>query len=118
MVNICVLPEKITWCFDLIFPDLIECGLDVFNPFQPEAIDIFESKKRYGRLLAFYGGISTQRTLPFATVSQTKEEVLRLIDEIGTEGGYIAAPAHSIPADAKPENIAVMIEVLKNQQNF
>ena len=58
---------------------------------------------------------STQRTLPFGTVSQVKEEVLRLIDKIGTNGGYIAAPAHAIPADAKPENIATMIEVLQNQ---
>ena len=98
-----------------VFPDLIECGVDVFNPFQPEVIDVFKAKKKYGRLLSFYGGISTQKTLPFATVSQTKEEVLRLVNEVGTDGGYIAAPAHAIPTDAKPENIAVMIEVLKNQ---
>jgi len=101
---------------DEIFPDLIECGLDVFNPFQPEVIDVVKAKKKYGKRLSFYGGISTQKTLPFATVSQTKDEVLYLIDEIGTNGGYIAAPAHAIPADAKPENIAVMIEVLKNQK--
>lgn len=100
---------------DEIFPDLIECGLDVFNPFQPEVMDVFTIKKKYGRWLSFYGGISTQKTLPFGTVAQVKEEVRLLIERIGCQGGYIAAPAHSIPADAKPENIAAMIEILKNQ---
>jgi uroporphyrinogen decarboxylase len=100
---------------DELFPDLIEDGLDVFNPFQPEVIDVFDAKKRYGDQLCFYGGISTQRTLPYAAVSEVKEEIKRLIDKVGKNGGYFAAPAHSIPADAKPENIAAMIEVLQNQ---
>ena len=98
-----------------LFPDLIECGLDLFNPFQPEAMDIFEIKKAYGDKLSFFGGISIQQTLPFGTVSQTQNEVKCLIDKIGKNGGYIAAPSHDIPGDAKPENIAAMIEVLQNQ---
>jgi uroporphyrinogen decarboxylase len=97
---------------DELFPDLIECGLDIFNPFQPEVMDVFEMKNRYGDRLCFYGGISTQRTLPYGTVAEVKEEVDRLIDVVGENGGYIASPAHDIPADAKPENIAAMIEVL------
>ncbi len=100
---------------DEIFPDLIECGLDVFNPFQPEVIDVFAAKEHYGRSLSFYGGISTQLTLPFGTVEQVKDEVKRLLDVVGMGGGYIAAPAHDIPAGARPENIAAMIEVLQNQ---
>ena len=100
---------------DELFPDLIECGVNMFNPFQPEVIDVYDVKRRYGRDLGFYGGISTQRTLPYGTVQETKDEVRRLIDAIGKDGGYIASPAHAIPADAKPENIAAMIEVLQNQ---
>lgn len=100
---------------DEIFPDLIECGLDVFNPFQPEVIDVFAAKKRFGQALSFYGGISTQQTLPFGTVEQVRGEVRRLLDEVGQGGGYIAAPSHAIPFGARPENIAAMIEVLQNQ---
>ena len=100
---------------DEIFPDLIDCGLDIFNPFQPEVMDVFEVKKKYGRQLSFYGGISTQKTLPFGTVEQVKDEVKRLLDVVGENGGYIASPAHDTPPDAKPENIAAMIEVLQNQ---
>ena len=100
---------------DELFPDLIECGLNVFNPFQPEVIDVFDVKRRYGADLSFYGGISTQRTLPYGSAQQVKDEVRRLIDGVGKNGGYIASPAHAIPADAKPENMAAMIEVLQNQ---
>jgi uroporphyrinogen decarboxylase len=100
---------------DSIFEDLIECGLDVFNPFQPEVMDVYEIKRRYGDQLSFFGGISTQRTLPYGTVAQVKAEVRRLLEEVGREGGYIAAPAHAIPDGARPENIVAMIDVLQNQ---
>ncbi len=100
---------------DEILPDLIECGVDVFNPFQPEVMDVQEIKRRHGRDLTFFGGISTQRTLPYGTVSQVKDEVRRLLDTIGKDGGYIAAPAHDVPRDARPENVAAMLEVLRAQ---
>ncbi len=100
---------------DAVFPDLIDLGLDVFNPFQPEVMDVFEMKRLYGDRLCFYGGISTQRTLPYGTVSQVRDEVRRLLDVVGKNGGYFPSPAHAIPGDAKPENIAAMIEVLQNQ---
>ena len=100
---------------DEIFSDLIECGLDIFNPFQPEVMDVFEIKKQYGDHLSFYGGISIQKTLPYGTVREVKDEVRRLIDVIGANGGYIASPSHDLPADARPENVAAMIEVLQEQ---
>ncbi len=100
---------------DEILPDLVECGVDVFNPFQPEVMDVQEMKRRYGRHLTFFGGISTQKTLPYGTVAQVKDEVRRLLDTIGKDGGYIAAPAHDVPKDARPENIAAMMEVLRAQ---
>lgn len=100
---------------DSVFPDLIDAGLDVFNPFQPEVMDVFDMKRIYGDHLSFFGGISTQRTLPYASVAQVRAEVQRLLDEVGRNGGYIAAPAHAIPGGAKPENVDAMIDVLVNQ---
>jgi uroporphyrinogen decarboxylase len=98
-----------------LFPDLIEIGLNVFNPFQPEVMDVYEMKRRYGRDLTFHGGISTQRLLPYGTVQEVRDEVRRMLDEVGRDGGYICAPAHGIPSDAKPENVMAMIEVLAGQ---
>ena len=100
---------------DELFPDMIESGLDIFNPFQPEVMDVFEMKKRFGNQLCFYGGISIQKTLPFGTPDQVRAEVKKLLEHVGKDGGYIASPSHDIPPDAKPENVAAMIDVLQNQ---
>lgn len=103
---------------DEIFSDLIECGLDVFNPFQPEVINVIEAKKKYGNYLTFYGGISTQKTLPFGSEDDIKNETINLLKNVGKNGGLIAAPSHAIPSDAKVENINKMIDILKNQSSY
>lgn len=98
-----------------VFPELIDYGLHMFNPFQPEVMDVVETMRLYRRKLCFYGGISTQRTLPYGTVQNTVDEVRRLLDATAGSGGLVAAPAHDIPPDARPENVAAMIDVLQNQ---
>ena len=96
-----------------VIPDLIAIGLDIFNPFQPEVMDVYEMKRLYGDRLSFHGGVSTQQLLPFGTPLEVKETCRRLMREIGRDGGYIIAPAHGIPGDAKPENIAALMEVVE-----
>lgn len=100
---------------DELFPDLIDAGIDVFNPFQPEVINVFEAKARYGGRLCFHGGISTQQILPYAKPAEVRMHVRRLLERVGRNGGLFAAPAHAVPADARPENVAAMMDVLQNQ---
>jgi uroporphyrinogen decarboxylase len=57
-----------------LFPELIELGVDVFNPFQPEVMDVYEMKKQFGSKLCFYGGMSIQQVLPFGTPAQVKKK--------------------------------------------
>jgi uroporphyrinogen decarboxylase len=98
-----------------IMDDLIEIGLDVYNPFQPEIMDVYAIKRRYGDRLTFYGGVGIQQLLPFGTPEEVRSETHRLIREIGAGGGYILAPSHSILADAPPENVAALIETVQEQ---
>ncbi len=98
-----------------VFPDLVDIGLNIFNPFQPEVMDVFETKKQYHGRLSFFGGISVQRLLPLGTPDEVRSETRRLIDELGKGGGWIASPSHDIPSDVPAENMAAMIEVLQNQ---
>ena len=72
-----------------LFPELIEAGLDVFNPFQPEVMDPYEMKRQFGSRLAFLGGVSVQKLLPFGTPQQMRDEVRRLMDGVGAGGGFI-----------------------------
>lgn len=97
------------------FPDLIAMGLDAFNPFQPEVMDVYEMKATYRGQLAFWGGVSTQELLPRATPEQVRAQVRDLKRRIGEGGGYILAPAHAIPGDARPENILALIEVANEE---
>lgn len=111
------LPVFIHSCGDIkeLLPELIEIGVDVFNPFQPEVMNIYEIKKIYGEKLTFFGGISVQKLLPFGTPEQVKNEVKKILKEIGEGGGYIASPSHSIPKDVPVKNIIALIETLNEQ---
>lgn len=62
-----------------LFGDLVEMGLRLFNPFQPEVMDVFDCMKRYHGNLAFHGGMSIQKTLPFGGVEEVRELTARLI---------------------------------------
>lgn len=104
-------------CGDIseLFGDLIDLGLDIYNTFQPEIYDIKKMKKLYGDHITFYGGVSTQQLLPFATPEQVKAETRYLMNTLGRGGGYIVAPTHSIPNDVPVENILAFAETVQNQ---
>ncbi len=89
--------------------------MDVFNPFQPEVIDVYEAKRKHGKRLCFHGGVSPQRLLPYGTPENVKAEARRLMAEIGRDGGHIIAPAHPIPKDVPAENIRALIEAVQGQ---
>jgi uroporphyrinogen decarboxylase len=102
---------------DELFDELIELGLNCFNPFQPEVMDVDALVKRYRGRLAFHGGLSTQRTLPYGTPDDVRREAEHLL-ALGRDGGYIFAPAHAVPGDVPLENMLAFIEVIQSQTGY
>ena len=102
---------------DELFDDLIEVGVNCFNPFQPEVMDVAALMQRYRGRLAFHGGLSTQRTLPYGSSDDVRRETARLL-ELGREGGYIFAPAHDVEGDVPLENMLAFIEVVQQQPGY
>lgn len=98
-----------------VFPDLEAFGLDIYNTFQPEVYDIKYFKERFGRSITFYGGISTQTLLPFASPEETEREMRRILSILSKDGGYILAPTHAMPEDIPPENVMAFLKVCQNQ---
>ena len=99
-----------------IVPDLIECGLDILNPLQPEVhdMDCAELKRLFGDQLCFHGSVSIQRTLPFGTPADVRNEVRRRFETLGPGGGFIFCTAHNIQADTPVENVEALFEAYRN----
>lgn len=104
-------------CGDIteILGDLIDIGLDVYQTVQPEVYDLKKLKAEFGKDLAFWGAISTQKTLPFVTPGELKRIVRETIEIMAEGGGYICSPTHRIPPDVPVENVLALLEVLKSQ---
>ncbi|RJP25787.1 MAG: hypothetical protein C4520_01840 [Candidatus Abyssobacteria bacterium SURF_5] len=103
----------ITHCCGNVFeiiPDMIEMGLDALESLQPEAMDVYEIKRRYGKNLRLWGGLGTQQLLPFGSPRDVRREIRRLASEMGTGGGYILAPAKPIMQEVPVENAVAVIE--------
>jgi uroporphyrinogen decarboxylase len=102
-------------CGDIrkIMPDLVELGVDGLNPVQPECMQIAELKEKYGHRITYWGGISTQRTLPYGTPDEVAREVEETIRIMSRDGGYITAPSQEIQTDVPYENLIALIESAK-----
>lgn len=99
---------------DEIFDDLVEIGLNCFNPFQPEVMDVYRLHDAYFGRLSFHGGVSTQRLLPYGKPEEVSAEVTRMV-ETARRGGWMVAPAHAVPGDVPVENMLAMLDVVMNQ---
>ena len=66
-------------------------------------------KKEFGKDLSFWGGIDTQKILPYGTQQEVEDEVKRVIEIMSRDGGYIFAPGHNIQALVPPENVEAML---------
>lgn len=95
-----------------LIPDLIDAGLDILNPLQPDVTDMdhAEAKKTFGDRLCFHGSISIQKTLPFGTPDDVRNEVRLRRETLGPNGGFIYCTAHNIQADTPIENIEALFE--------
>jgi uroporphyrinogen decarboxylase len=96
-----------------VIDDLVEVGVDLLNPVQPESMDPAALKQRYGRRLAFWGTVSTQRTFPFGSAAQVRAEVRERIRACGPGGGFLLAPTHNLQLDVPFENIRAFYDAAR-----
>lgn len=93
--------------------DFVEIGVDILNPLQTSAGkmgNLDDIKRRYGKHLAFCGGIDTQAVLSTGSPEAVRQEVQRVIRAMAPGGGYLLAAVHSITNEVPPENILAMVD--------
>jgi len=95
----------------VLLPKMVDCGLDALQSLQPEAMaaDFPSIKRRYGRRLAFHGGISVQQTLPRGTPDDIRREVRERAEVLAPGGGYIFCTAHNVQSDCPIENVEALL---------
>lgn len=97
-----------------IIPDLVEIGLTTLNPIQPEALDHRWLRDNFYGRLSFYGGISTQTTLPRGSPGQVISAVKMCAGILAPEGtGLLLAPSHRLMSDVPYENIEALLSGIR-----
>lgn len=95
-------------------PHLIEAGIDVLNPIQPECMSFREIYEEFGGKLSFHGTIGTQSTMPFGTPQQVRDKVFEHM-EIGRKyGGVWTAPTHLLEPEVPWENVVAYAEACRD----
>lgn len=93
-----------------LIPDLIEAGIDVLNPVQPECMDFSEIHSDFGKELSFWGTIGTQTTMPFGSPEEIRKEVFQNLTIAGNKGGLLCAPTHMLEPEVPWQNIEAYIQ--------
>lgn len=101
-----------------LIPEMIESGIHLFDPFQPEVMDVFEVFNNFYGKISFMGGLSIQHTMPMGSAEEVREESIRLISMPGEKGGYIFSPSHALTRDIPVRNIDMMLEIAKHQESY
>jgi len=105
----------------LFIPHFSDIGYDAVNPVQISAYDMepCSLKKRFGHQITFWGGLcNTQKTLPFGTPKQIREEVRYNFECFKPGGGYIASNIHNITTEVPPENIVAMFDAANEFRSY
>jgi len=100
-----------------ILDDLIECGVDIYNPVQISANDMepADLKRRFGGRLIFYGGVFDAVQLPVTTDADVVyETVKRNIRTFSAGGGYIFAGVHNLPGDIPEPHLRAMLQAYRD----
>jgi uroporphyrinogen decarboxylase len=93
--------------------DLIEVGVDILNPVQPECMDFAEVYAKFGDRLSFNGTIGTQKLMPFGTPEEIRAEVRRNLGIAGNQGGLFCCPTHMLEPEVPWANIEAYAEAVR-----
>ncbi|MEN6405458.1 MAG: uroporphyrinogen decarboxylase family protein [Thermoguttaceae bacterium] len=102
----------------ILFPRFIQCGMDALQTVQPQAAGMnpYELKRDFSGRIVLHGAVDVQGWLQRSAPSEIETEVNRLMDEVGSGGGYILAPSHQIQPDTPLENVLAIYRTVAKRR--
>ena len=101
---------------ETIIPELIEIGVTILNPIQPECLDPVDIHRRYGDKVVLDGTLGTQTTMPFGSPDDVRAAVTGIIDAVGPTGGLIVSPTHVLEPEVPLQNIYAFVEAARDHR--
>ena len=97
--------------------DLMTLDIAAFHPVEKAAMDIGDTKQRYGDRLCIIGNVDLN-TLGAGTPAEVEEEVVGLIRNIAPDGGYIISSGNSLAGYLIPENVLAMRDTIRRYGSY
>ena len=97
-----------------MIPHLIDAGIDVLDPVQPECMSFEDIYKEFGDRISFHGTIGTQTTMPFGTPDEVRREVFKNLEIAGDKGGLLVSPTHMLEPEVPVENLVAYINACRD----
>lgn len=100
-----------------VFDDLIEAGLDAYNPLEAKAgLDVVELRRQFAGRLAFNGNLNVQ-VLETNDRDKVRAEVMRKLNA-AKGGGYIVQSDHSISSDVDPHTYDFVVRLVREHGRY
>jgi uroporphyrinogen decarboxylase len=100
--------------FSLILADLVDIGVDVINPIQPDCMDAEWIKREFGGHLAMWGTVGTAALWEAGTPEAIRAEVRQRARSLGPEG-LLLCPAYDVDF-APAKNLLAFAEAVEQFQ--
>jgi uroporphyrinogen decarboxylase len=88
-----------------VIPELIEIGVASLITVQPESMDVYEIKRRYGDAVCLEGTFGLQSALMRGTPDEVRADVKAQCSGLMAGGGWVASPGNGITPDVPWENL-------------
>lgn len=92
---------------------LIDTGVEILNPIQPECMEFNDVHDLFGDRLSFWGTIGTQQLLPYGSSEEVRCVTLERLKKCGSRGGLVIGPTHMVEPEVPWENLLAIGEAIK-----
>ena len=94
-----------------LLPDLIDIGVTIINPVQPECMDLARIKREFGSELVLWGCMPGQSVFAHGSRDDVQRHLHFLMEHVGMDGGFVVKFTNFLITDKSLENLQAFFEI-------